>query len=836
MVQRVTEANTRTAALEKWSQGEEINGCSNGEEKSSIEVTRGTKIVWTEDKGRGFIASKALQAGETFLSEMPYAAILHKSLRRQRCHFCFQRLPLDPLPCFGCYSSLYCGEICRKSALSGDSHSLFSQNQKKGEDRRVKLEDRWDRRMSAHGIKETAQEFENNFEEELQKRGGKKCLANGSGRKRSVSNRSKCLEEIRERWGEHRHECGGLSWAVVLPERAAMAARFLLRQILEETMEEEAEEGKEKDEEVEEEKVKEQENEKVTKSGMENWKEKEKRPRIVASVLQEHMELIPDEEKLELISLAMVVSSCLKLAMIQQFEFFDLRKGGKGGECERRDGNGKGNWGKTNLMVYKRDKAVVGEEDQTGVHFLEEVKREILKKITGWRLFWTFSVLRNNSIAVKEPPFSEDIGNHIRVTDGAEKRRPMEAFLAMESHKEESIGIALYSTASLLNHSCSPNSFASFKNRTIFVRTVQDVSPGIALEISYGPEKGEATSAERRKKLFENWGFYCKCFSCENIRERDLSLWGYRCQSSNCLGVVLGPNTIEEDLEYFSEEKTDHFFGKLELTNDTAEIGNSEKKRERKKEREKGEDKGQKGNDEDKCNQHKGKKDEGYTDERHPCSIFNKEESVPISELESIDKNKLINSNKSSNTVVSVKKKAIVGKCSSCQKEINLKRFILEEEEATFQLNESLKVVLNGSSKTGYQKGKKREEGLQMGEIAENQSVYLLRSSLTRIATILHTFNRTLAQWNDKVAEALCGIGSYDMATTYLRTSIQILQCHYPLESVIFAYERAKLASVLLAAGRQREAQMEKIAANKLLTNHYGCLWFRSKYRRQFVL
>lgn len=50
------------------------------------------------------------------------------------------------------------------------------------------------------------------------------------------------------------------------------------------------------------------------------------------------------------------------------------------------------------------------------------------------------------------------------------------------------MGQAIYSVASLFNHSCQPNIHAYFLSRTLFLRATEHVATGCPLELSYGPQ------------------------------------------------------------------------------------------------------------------------------------------------------------------------------------------------------------------------------------------------------------------------------------------------------------------------------------------------------------
>lgn len=79
------------------------------------------------------------------------------------------------------------------------------------------------------------------------------------------------------------------------------------------------------------------------------------------------------------------------------------------------------------------------------------------------------------------------------------------------------LGQGLYPTASLLNHSCDPSTAVSFVGNKLVVRAVQGVKAGAELTLSYGPQKGEQRTTERRKWLWERYTFVCNCAACTGV-------------------------------------------------------------------------------------------------------------------------------------------------------------------------------------------------------------------------------------------------------------------------------------------------------------------------------
>ena len=78
------------------------------------------------------------------------------------------------------------------------------------------------------------------------------------------------------------------------------------------------------------------------------------------------------------------------------------------------------------------------------------------------------------------------------------------------------LGIAVYTTASLFNHSCAPNCHASFHGPAVELRLTEDVEPHQFLHISYGPEIGlRADTSKRRRQLERSHAILsCDCRAC----------------------------------------------------------------------------------------------------------------------------------------------------------------------------------------------------------------------------------------------------------------------------------------------------------------------------------
>jgi hypothetical protein len=74
-------------------------------------------------------------------------------------------------------------------------------------------------------------------------------------------------------------------------------------------------------------------------------------------------------------------------------------------------------------------------------------------------------------------------------------------------------GTGLYRTASMCNHSCSPNiEISSHENNRIIATSTRGIKKGEELTISYIDQS--QTLKQRREELLKRYGFHCRCDKC----------------------------------------------------------------------------------------------------------------------------------------------------------------------------------------------------------------------------------------------------------------------------------------------------------------------------------
>ncbi|KFO25464.1 SET and MYND domain-containing protein 3 [Fukomys damarensis] len=84
----------------------------------------------------------------------------------------------------------------------------------------------------------------------------------------------------------------------------------------------------------------------------------------------------------------------------------------------------------------------------------------------------------------------------------------------------QEVGVGLYPSMSLLNHSCDPNCSIVFTGPHLLLRAVRDIEVGEELTICYLDIL--MTSEERRKQLRDQYCFDCDCFRCQT---QDKTSW-----------------------------------------------------------------------------------------------------------------------------------------------------------------------------------------------------------------------------------------------------------------------------------------------------------------------
>lgn len=85
--------------------------------------------------------------------------------------------------------------------------------------------------------------------------------------------------------------------------------------------------------------------------------------------------------------------------------------------------------------------------------------------------------------------------------------------------EEEPIGIGLYPTVALLNHSCQPNILSIFHKNKFVVRASGSLECGTEINYCYGPSFSRMSKKDRQMRLKEQYFFTCNCDCCANNKE-----------------------------------------------------------------------------------------------------------------------------------------------------------------------------------------------------------------------------------------------------------------------------------------------------------------------------
>ncbi|KAK2637279.1 hypothetical protein Ddye_032071 [Dipteronia dyeriana] len=148
-----------------------------------------TKCVTTPDKGRGMASICDIPQASLVHTEEPYAVIISKHCRETHCHYCLNRLPADAIPCASCSIPLYCSHHC--------------------------------------GVQAGGQMFKNDPMEHITNESLSSDLEEYIG-KITLGNE---FYPVMENIFEHKHECQGVHWPIILPSDIAVAGRVVVKSI-----------------------------------------------------------------------------------------------------------------------------------------------------------------------------------------------------------------------------------------------------------------------------------------------------------------------------------------------------------------------------------------------------------------------------------------------------------------------------------------------------------------------------------------------------------------------------------------------------------------------------
>ncbi|KAJ0045828.1 hypothetical protein Pint_05245 [Pistacia integerrima] len=147
------------------------------------------ECVSTPDKGRGMASQCDIPEASLVHREEPYAVIISKHCRETHCHYCLNKLPADAIPCTSCSIPLYCSHNCRARAGG--------------------------QLLKTYPMKHNSNEsLLNKFEEYIAQITRGIDLYPGDGH-----------------IFEHKRECQGAHWPIILPADIALAGRVVVKSI-----------------------------------------------------------------------------------------------------------------------------------------------------------------------------------------------------------------------------------------------------------------------------------------------------------------------------------------------------------------------------------------------------------------------------------------------------------------------------------------------------------------------------------------------------------------------------------------------------------------------------
>ncbi|PON71106.1 N-terminal acetyltransferase A, auxiliary subunit [Parasponia andersonii] len=147
------------------------------------------QCVNTSDKARGMASTSDISPASLVHNEEPFAIIISKNCRESHCHYCLNELPRDKVPCTSCSIPYYCSQKCQLRA----GGKMFNY-------------------PKSNGIHE-------NLTSDLAKYVTEITLGDDS-------------ETDSEHIPEHKHECKGAHWPLVLPSEIVLAGRLFVKSIM----------------------------------------------------------------------------------------------------------------------------------------------------------------------------------------------------------------------------------------------------------------------------------------------------------------------------------------------------------------------------------------------------------------------------------------------------------------------------------------------------------------------------------------------------------------------------------------------------------------------------
>ena len=117
-----------------------------------------------------------------------------------------------------------------------------------------------------------------------------------------------------------------------------------------------------------------------------------------------------------------------------------------------------------------------------------------------------------------------------------------------EDPKPRDIGMGMYPTVALINHSCEPSAVAVFHGDNLVVKAIRNILKGKEISIDYGMVFYRNVLTQRRMNLSLRYSFQCSCPACTKNwplwRDLDHNYPNWRCEECgaelNCIRTIGG--------------------------------------------------------------------------------------------------------------------------------------------------------------------------------------------------------------------------------------------------------------------------------------------------------
>lgn len=169
---------------------------------------------------------------------------------------------------------------------------------------------------------------------------------------------------------------------------------------------------------------------------------------------------------------------------------------------------------------------------------------------TKANMFHTAAQLQTNAYAVfrvmSSTPTTTSTYREVQSTLGERKQvdndnSSLFPVVSNSNLSQTRIAVGVFPVASMLNHSCAPNTALLYEGRRIIFKAATTINTGAEIFNCYGPQRGYMDTEERQRALLQQYHFECDCEACEAL----LDPYPFQCQKgASCEGELkLSPLT-----------------------------------------------------------------------------------------------------------------------------------------------------------------------------------------------------------------------------------------------------------------------------------------------------